>query len=407
MNVQIMSKRAGIAAPVLSLASTADWPTASVSNIEPANALFLNLLGAIHGPVFVKDVRLRFIYVNDAFCSLMARTRDELMGRTDFDVTRPDQAHGFWETDLAVMADGLPRNTAEELVDSRDPELSIVTTKSRFDVPGRSPCLLGMITDLTGRKRIESDLRSAKIDAESANFSKSSFLANMSHELRTPLNAIIGFSEVIKDGTFGVDHCRYQNYAADIFQSGGHLLRLINDILDISKIDAGKYELNVEDFDVEDAIAAALLFSRETATAGGLALRHEVPAEFPLLSADRRAVTQIVTNLVANAVKFTDTGGRVDVAAALVDGCLSISVSDTGIGMKPEDIPLALAPFQQLESAWDRKYQGTGLGLPLTNALIALHGGSLLIESELGIGTTFTAHFPAERTVERPVDRLH
>ena len=126
------------------------------------------------------------------------------------------------------------------------------------------------------------------------------------------------------------------------------------------------------------------------------------------LSATNSEATWVLTSyLVANAVKFTDTGGRVDVAAALVDGCLSISVSDTGIGMKPEDIPLALAPFQQLESAWDRKYQGTGLGLPLPNALIALHGGSLLIESELGIGTTVTAHFPAERTVERPVDRLH
>ncbi len=235
-----------------------------------------------------------------------------------------------------------------------------MTTKSRFDVPGRSPCLLGLITDHTGRKRVESDLVSAKIDAESANFSKSSFLANMSHELRTPLNAIIGFSEVIKDGVFGVDHQRYRKYADDIFQSGGHLLRLINDILDISKIDAGKYQLNVEDFDVAEAISAALLFVRETAAAGGLVLHHAIPAGLPFLSADRRAVTQVVTNLVANAVKFTDAGGRVDVAATLVDGCLSISVSDTGIGMKPEDIPIALAPFEQLDGAWDRKYQGTG-----------------------------------------------
>jgi signal transduction histidine kinase len=403
MNVQIMSKRATIAAPLLSLVSSVDWPSANPLTTEPTNALFLNLLGAIPGPVFVKDDHLRFIYVNDAFCALIARARADLMGRTDFDVARSDQAQGFRATDIAVMADGLPRNTAEELIDSRGNALAIVTTKSRFDVPGRSPCLLGLIADHTAGKRAESELITAKLEAESANISKSSFLANMSHELRTPLNAIIGFSEIIKDGLFGVDHQRYRTYADDIFLSGGHLLRLINDILDISKIDAGKFQLNVEAFDVAEAVSAALLFVREAAAAGGVVLHVAIPAGLPLLSADRRAVTQIVTNLVANAVKFTDSGGHVDVAATMVEGCLSISVSDTGIGMKPEDIPLALTPFQQLEGAWDRKYQGTGLGLPLTNAMIALHGGALVIKSQLGLGTTATAHFPKERTVQRRV----
>jgi signal transduction histidine kinase len=268
------------------------------------------------------------------------------------------------------------------------------------------PYLLGCIADTTHQKHAESELRSAKFAAEAANRSKSSFLANMSHELRTPLNAIIGFSEVIKDSVFGVDHERYRNYANDIFHSGGHLLKLINDILDISKIDAGKYHLNEEACDLSECVSAALRFVRDAAAGGGVTLHDHVSPTLPLLRADLRSITQIVTNLVANAVKFTEPGGRIEIAAAHVDGCLSISVADTGIGMKPSDIPLALAPFQQLDSAWRRRYEGTGLGLPLTKALLKLHGARLQIDSEPACGTTVTARFPAERTIPRAMTAL-
>jgi signal transduction histidine kinase len=203
-----------------------------------------------------------------------------------------------------------------------------------------------------------------------------------------------------------VNHERYRAYADDIFQSGGHLLKLISDILDISKIDAGKFQLHEEACDLSEAVSAASRFVRDAAVGGGVALRAEVSPALPLLRADLRLVTQIVTNLVANAVKFTEPGGRVEITATFADGCLSISVADTGIGMQPSDIPIALMPFQQIDSAWARKYEGTGLGLPLSKALLKLHGGSLHIDTQLGRGTIVTARFPAERTIARPTDAL-
>jgi PAS domain S-box-containing protein len=408
MNVQIMSKRGDRAPPELSpvpLAHSAEWQSGTTPATGRTNSFFLNLVGAIQNPVSVKDAQLRFVHVNDAFCAIIGRTRGELIGRT---AAPSEQTERFRQLDLAVLADGLPRQSADMLTDSEGNQTTILRSKSRFDVPGscEGPYLLGIITDTTLQKRAESELRSAKFAAEAANRSKSSFLANMSHELRTPLNAIIGFSEVIKDAVFGVDHERYRNYAEDIFHSGGHLLKLINDILDISKIDAGKYHLNEEACDLSESVSAALRFVRDAASGGGVTLHDDVSLALPLLKADLRSITQIVTNLVANAVKFTAPGGRIEIAATNVDGCLSISVADTGIGMKPSDIPLALAPFQQLDSAWERRYEGTGLGLPLTKALLKLHGASLQIDSEPGCGTTVTARFPAERTIPRSMGEL-
>ncbi|MDQ7248164.1 PAS domain-containing sensor histidine kinase [Dongia sedimenti] len=412
-NVQMPSNRDGRIPMKLSLIADTELPaTAStpcksdVPAVGSTDPFFISLVGAIQGPVFVKDHRLQYVYVNEPLCRLLGRTHAELINRSDFDIGPVEQAEEFRRADRAVMADGLPRSFAETLINFSGDRIPILTSKSRFQVPGREAedghYLLGMITDTTQQKRAESALRSSKIAAEAANRSKSSFLANMSHELRTPLNAIIGFSEVIKDDVFGRDHERYRAYADDIFQSGGHLLKLINDILDISKIDAGKYQLNEEPCDLGEAVSGALLFVRDVADRGGVALHQAVPATLPLLRADLRAVTQILINLVGNAVKFTGPGGRVDITATIAEDRLSVTVADTGIGMKASDIPLALAPFQQLDSAWERKYEGTGLGLPLTDALLKLHGGSIEIDSTLGSGTTVAAHFPADRTLARP-----
>jgi PAS domain S-box-containing protein len=408
MNVQMMSKRGGHALSHLSLLQTAERQNgARAAKIGRADAFFFSLVGAIPNPVFVKDAQLRYIYVNDAFCSIVKRTRGELIDRNEFELSPPEQSERLRQIDLAVLADGVPRQCADVLTDSKGNQITILRSKSRFVVPGSETgegrYLLGMITDTTLQKRAETELRSAKMAAEVANRAKSSFLANMSHELRTPLNAIIGFSEVIKDDVFGVDHERYRDYADDIFQSGGHLLKLINDILDISKIDAGKFQLHEEACDLSEAVSAALRFVRDSAVGGGVTLDDQVSSALPLLRADLRSVTQIVTNLVANAVKFTEPGGRVEIAATIADGCLSISVADTGIGMEPSDIPLALTAFEQIDSVWARRYEGTGLGLPLTKALLKLHGGSLEIETQLGQGTTVTARFPTERTIPRPI----
>ena len=361
----------------------------------------LKIIGGVQNPVFVKDESFRFVFVNEAFCRFMGRTESELLGRTDFDVVSAVQAQVFRDADMKVFAEGVPHENEEALSNAAGVEFWIVTRKSIFDLPERGRFVVGVISDITNRKRMEVELWQAKVDAENANRSKSQFLANMSHELRTPLNAIIGFSEIIKEELFGeIGETRYKAYAEDIHRSGGHLLQLINDILDLTKIDAGKYQLRETECNLHHAIADVVRLMHDIAVKNGITLQHNTVSDLPSLFADERAVRQVVMNFLSNAVKFTPRGGRIDVGARLgADGGLQISVADTGIGMAPEDIPLALSPFHQLEESWDRRYEGTGLGLPLVNALLTLHEGRLEIASAPGIGTTVIASFPTHRTV--------
>src|SRR3954471_916496 len=197
----------------------------------PAGEDFLKkVVGGIQNPVFVKDESFRFVFVNEAFCRFMGRSEPELLGNTDFDVVPADHAQVFRDVDIKVFANGVPYENEEAISNAGGAEFWIVTRKSIFDLPGAGRFIVGVISDITERKRMEVELWQAKVEAENANHSKSQFLANMSHELRTPLNAIIGFSEIIKDELFGgIQEQRYRGYAEDIHRSGGHLLQLIND----------------------------------------------------------------------------------------------------------------------------------------------------------------------------------
>jgi signal transduction histidine kinase len=289
-------------------------------------------------------------------------------------------------------------------------------TGGHLRISDRRTRLGGMVTvytdvsDLVERgdelARSQRDLRLAKELAEVASRTKSQFLANMSHELRTPLNAIIGFAEVIEREIFGpVGVPQYGSYAADIHRSGQHLLSLINDILDLSKVEAGRFEIVEQDFALVEAIDEAKRLLEIRAEKAGLTMTSEIAADIARVYADRKLISQALLNLLSNAVKFTPAGGQVQIAAKRDDADLLISVSDTGIGMAPEEIPRALEPFGQIDGTLARRYDGTGLGLTITKAFIEMHGGTLTLDSEKGRGTTATIRMPGWRCRQWNVGR--
>jgi signal transduction histidine kinase len=245
----------------------------------------------------------------------------------------------------------------------------------------------------------EQHLRGAKEGAEAANRAKSEFLANMSHELRTPLNAVIGFSEMIKVEMFGPVGERYRGYAADIYNSGSHLLGLINEILDLSKLEAGQFELYEEDVDLTGTVEACLHLVEPQAQKSKIRISTALDPAVRLIRADDRRIRQILINLLSNAVKFTPDGGKIRVSSFLKDGDLVIEVRDTGIGIAAENMAKVMTSFGQVESKVTRKYEGSGLGLPLAKHLVELHGGTLTIQSQVDVGTTVTVMLTSNRIV--------
>ncbi len=350
-------------------------------------------------------------------------SRDENMNRLLGNATPPvpdgeDEMHQYIETTLQQFfarvhpddLERLRRETSRSLADRKDLQIDyriILPTgelrwiaengKLFLDAEGAPRYMTGACTDITERKTAEEELARSRDRAEAANRAKSAFLANMSHELRTPLNAVIGFSDAMLNGYAGDLSSKQAEYVADINASGEHLLAIVNDVLDLSKVEAGKLELFLEPVRLSDAIATCVGLMQPRAESAQVRLEAELPEPSVTVWADELRLRQILLNLLSNAVKFTPASGEVRLGATAQGDMVRMTVSDTGIGMRPPDVALALEPFSQVDGSLARRFEGTGLGLPLVKCLTEMHGGTLDIQTRLGEGTTVTVSMPQRR----------
>jgi PAS domain S-box-containing protein len=353
-----------------------------------------------HAPVemVVKDLDGRIRMVSRAVEEIWDRPAAALLGRHTSEISDSPGVPVAEAMDREVIETG--RTVAREIYfPGWQNEWAYAVKFPIKDARGRVVAVGSVVLNIAEQKRVEQELVRAKEQAELANRAKSQFLANMSHELRTPLNAIIGFSEVIRDEMYGpVGAVKYLRYAADIRESGGHLLGIVNSILDMSKIEAGIFELNEGPCDIEELIEGATRMVEDRAQQAGVALERQVEPGLPPLQADERVLKQVLLNLLSNAVKFTATGGRVTIAADRGPaGGLRVRVADTGIGIPAGDLGSVFDRFSQVENSYTRKYGGTGLGLHLTKKLVELHDGTIQLASREGSGTTVTVTLPASR----------
>lgn len=351
--------------------------------------------------IFLKDKEGNFTLTNPTICKFIGATKNEILGRKIEDLYNGEQLQKFKSTDRQVYSTKMPisyesRTIApERVLDVKIYKFPI------FDELGEIVGIGGIEVDITDHKHIQRELLIAKEQADQANRSKSDFLANMSHEIRTPLNAILGFSEILSTEVFGpIGSERYKIYARDIFQSGSHLLDLISDILDLSKIEAGRLDLAEDVLDLKEAVDGSLNvvsnFASEKAVK--LAVSTTIKA---VVSADRRAVHQVLINLLSNAVKFTPSNGEVVVSVKdKADGTLTIMVHDTGIGIPDKDLESVFEVFTQLKSANTSDHSGSGIGLAIVKQLCDAMGWSIDLRSELGKGTLVSLTLPASSVIK-------
>jgi two-component system, cell cycle sensor histidine kinase PleC len=370
--------------------------------LRESHELLLRVIDAVPMAVAATDREGRYVFVNDWFSRRWGRPASSLIGLTPVAARDDLAARVAMERDRRIVA-GLeePSVFEETIADPAGGRRVLLTSKALLRDHGDRPSLVVTASlDITDRKDGELALLAAKEEAELASRSKTEFLANMSHELRTPLNAIIGFSQVIADEMMGpLANARYASYGRDICASAQHLLGIIGDILDVSKLEAGKTTLDEQPSDVRRLVQDVLRLVAERSAELEVGIDLDIPADLPPLLADRLKLKQVLLNLLTNAIKFSRAGGRVLLRARFGDEGFTLAVIDHGIGMDEREVKTAVSRFGQVASPWNRRHPGTGLGLPLAIGLVELHGGRVGIESRKGIGTTVSVHLPRSRAL--------
>ena len=357
---------------------------------------------SIPAMIYVTDQAGLCTFINSYQAHFFGIDADDCVGRPLAELFGDDYAARHLNLDQQVFETGESISGAEEtLISHEGDERTFLTTKTPLrGVGGQFVNVVTVAVDISDRKVVERALQEAKEIAEAGNRTKTEFLASMSHELRTPLNAVMGFADVMRVQMLGpIGSPKYLEYAEDIRASAEHLLHIINDMLDVSAIESGKLDLIETNVDVERTIDDVIRLIKGRADGSAVTIDWRDGANLPQLLGDARRLKQVLINILSNSIKFTPPGGRITLATSLENGGLKIVVADTGIGIAEEDIPTAKARFGRIESAANRKYPGTGLGLTLAIELMKLHGGDLDITSAVGKGTTVTLSFPPERTL--------
>lgn len=354
-------------------------------------AIFDNVPAAL----FLKEVEGQYKLVNQTYSAWFGVKPEEIIGKTVHELYPKERAERYDTSDRETVTSN--KVTSNE-VDIPGPDGKLRTfTLTKFPIMDGAHItdIGGVMVDITKRKQAESQLQRAIVSAEEANHAKSRFLANMSHEIRTPLNAILGFADTMRGEIFGpLGSERYTDYADDIYLSGRHLLELIDDILDISRIEVGEYPIQQENVAAAEIVEECATLVESMVKASNLVLRTEIPEKTVNLFADRRALKQVVLNLMANAVKFTPDGGEIVVSVRPDDRSCTLCVSDTGIGIADEDLANITKPFERGRvGAYEHK-DGIGLGLAITKSLVEMHAGTMTIDSQPGEGTAVSVTFP-------------
>ncbi|MCB1680997.1 MAG: PAS domain S-box protein [Rhodospirillales bacterium] len=373
---------------------------------DDAVSLLASIFEVSEVGIIVTDHTGLIVRVNDSFVRTYGWTRDELINVDFTELVTHDERERARINHKKFISVGV-RSSGEIKMIRKDGSIAnVLFTSATLELSQNRKFLVTTFMDITLRKQMEQSLRYAKEQADSANRAKSAFLANMSHELRTPLNAIIGFSEMMMKETFGsLGSPKYKEYLGDVHLSAEHLLEIINEVLDMSKIEAGRLELLEEEVDLRELISSVVRMMASRIFSGDTEIKTEIMPTLPKMWADHRLMRQMLINLMTNAIKFSPNGGLIVVFAdVLPDGRLQVTIKDQGIGIEKHKIQQALEPFGQVSEKpekRDLRYQGTGLGLPLSKAMAELHDGVLEIESEPGVGTTVFLTFPSYRVISK------